>query len=219
MTAEAGAASRIAKFSTAPENPSCVAQNKKEKISFHIYRQRTSGWMGWEEMSAADAAVGEQEDWANMKNRYSLWTASRDTSALEIYALMPSPIPRQICWHGGVGVCCKGTIWRSSMQLESQCAFFISLASTLARECEILKCGMMVAMMMTVVVDSESSKRRCWMGMENFWLQLWFCNLHFHWLAITRTNPVSQHLMNSFLFFLLDFHTREASLERNDTGY
>lgn len=63
--------------------------------------------------------------------------ACQDTSALEISALMPSPIPRQKCWLGGVGVCCKGTIWQSSMQLESQCAFFISLASTLARRCNV----------------------------------------------------------------------------------
>lgn len=40
---------------------------------------------------------------------------------------MPSPVPRRKCWHDDVGVCCKGTIWQSSMQLESQCASFISL--------------------------------------------------------------------------------------------
>lgn len=62
------------------------------------------------------------------KNRYSLWTACRDTSDPETSALMPSPIPRQKCWHVGVGVYCKGTIWQSSMRLGSQCAFFISLA-------------------------------------------------------------------------------------------
>lgn len=130
----------ITRLCIVPENPSCVAQNKKknENILFiHRQRQCTSGWIEREEMSTAGASVGKQEDWANMKNRYSLWMAFRDTSALEIYALMPSPIPRQICWHGDVGVCCKGTIWQSSMRLESQCAFFISLASTLARESEI----------------------------------------------------------------------------------
>lgn len=50
--------------------------------------------------------------------------ACQDTSALETYALMPSPILRRKCWLDGEGVYCKGTIWQSSMRLESQCAFF-----------------------------------------------------------------------------------------------
>lgn len=59
---------------------------------------------------------------AQKKNRYSLWMACRDTSGLEIYALMPSPTPRRRCWHDDAEAYCKGTIWQSSMRPESQCA-------------------------------------------------------------------------------------------------
>lgn len=65
--------------------------------------------------------------------------ACQDTSALEISALMPSPAPRQICWLDGAGVYCKGTIWRSSMQLESQCASFISLCFQLTIDSRITR--------------------------------------------------------------------------------
>lgn len=123
-----------------PELCSILAQNKNENYSFYISAKAENEWVEEREEMSAAAAVGKQEDWANKKNRYSLWMASRDTSALEIYALMPSPIPRQICWLYVEGVCCKGTIWQSSMRLGSQCAFFISLASTLARVWDNIMC-------------------------------------------------------------------------------
>lgn len=104
-----------------------------------------------------------------VKNRYSLWMACQDTSALEIYALMPSPVPRQICWHDGVEVCCKGTIWRSSMQLESQCASFISLFfHTSSKEWVIYYwCWWWSRIRITLALFND-----VFCGMENFWLQL-----------------------------------------------
>lgn len=109
---------------------------KQEVSCFYIGKQpRAREWV-------AHTKQAKRRVLRRQKNRYSLWMACQDTSALEISALMPSPIPRRKCWHGGAGVCCKGTIWQSSMQLESQCAFFISLAVTLARdECNAMLVG------------------------------------------------------------------------------
>lgn len=138
------------------------------------------------------ASVAEREE--ERKNRYSLWMACQDTSALEISALMPSPVPRQKCWHVGVGVCCKGTIWRSSMRLESQCAFFYHLL-TLAREC-----NGWVESSNYPGDDDNSSRPQDW---KTFDLKLTNRELSTH---STRFN-FSVNAKASF-------HTREAPLER-----